>query len=42
MVSGLGADELFGGYSRYWVAYQRGGLHELKNEMDFDFYRLWV
>ncbi len=35
--SGLGADELFSGYSRYWVAFQRGGLQELREEMDFDF-----
>lgn len=40
--TGLGADELFSGYSRYWVAFNRGGLEELREEMSFDFQRLWV
>lgn len=31
--SGLGADEIFGGYSRYRVAKARGGLQELRKEM---------
>lgn len=35
VMSGLGADEIFGGYMRYWVAYRRGGYTELRNEMDF-------
>lgn len=28
ILSGLGADELFSGYSRYRVAYLRGGVNE--------------
>jgi len=31
----LGADEIFGGYMRYWVAYRRGGFAELSKEMHF-------
>lgn len=42
LLSGLGADELFSGYSRYRVAWNRGGLAELEREMSFDLERLWV
>lgn len=34
-MSGLGADEIFGGYSRYRVAFLRSGYKELHNEMNF-------
>ena len=37
-MSGLGADEIFGGYSRYWVSFRRGGFEELKDEMSFGKY----
>ena len=33
MISGLGADEIFGGYSRYRISYLRDGLIGLKNEI---------
>jgi asparagine synthetase B (glutamine-hydrolysing) len=42
VLSGLGADEIFSGYSRYRVAYNRGGFQELEREMNFDLERLWV
>lgn len=42
LLSGLGADELFSGYSRYRVAFNRAGLPELEKEMNFDLDRLWV
>ena len=35
VLSGLGADEIFGGYSRYRVAYLRGGYSEMRKEMIF-------
>jgi len=42
ILSGLGADEIFGGYSRYRVAFLRGGYDELHKEMSFDLNRLWI
>ena len=42
VLSGLGADELFSGYSRYRVSYLRGGVEEQEREMIFDLDRLWI
>ena len=39
--SGLGADEVFGGYARYKTAFVRGGSDELAKEMYLDIDRLW-
>jgi asparagine synthetase B (glutamine-hydrolysing) len=39
--SGLGADEVFGGYSRYKTAFERGGFPEVEAEMGMDLDRLW-
>ena len=39
--SGLGADEIFGGYSRYKTAFLRGGVSEMESEMSLDIDRIW-
>ena len=39
--SGLGADEVFGGYARYKTAHGRGGEKEMEEEMSLDLDRLW-
>ena len=31
IMTGLGADEIFSGYSRYRIAYKRAGYEELEN-----------
>ncbi|KAJ6189380.1 Asparagine synthase [Penicillium mononematosum] len=40
LLSGLGADELFAGYGRHSVAFNRGGFKELIAEIDLDVSRL--
>ncbi|KAF2156056.1 hypothetical protein K461DRAFT_284707 [Myriangium duriaei CBS 260.36] len=40
LLSGLGADELFGGYTRHATAYNRGGLSALQEELALDISRL--
>ncbi|KAF2010256.1 asparagine synthetase domain-containing protein 1 [Aaosphaeria arxii CBS 175.79] len=40
LLSGLGADELFGGYQRHATAYSRNGYHGLNDELALDFDRL--
>lgn len=40
LLSGLGADELFAGYTRHATAYSRGGLTGLLNELSLDIGRL--
>jgi asparagine synthetase B (glutamine-hydrolysing) len=40
LLSGLGADELFGGYSRHSVAFHRHGFSGLIAELELDFNRL--
>ena len=39
--SGLGADEVFGGYARYKTAFNRGGVQEMEQEMSLDLDRIW-
>lgn len=40
IISGLGADELFGGYTRHATAFSRRGYIGLIDELDLDFKRL--
>ncbi|KAH9884686.1 asparagine synthase-domain-containing protein [Xylariomycetidae sp. FL2044] len=40
LLSGLGADELFGGYSRHEVAFKRGGYSSLIDELKLDVSRI--
>ena len=40
LVSGLGADELFAGYTRHATAFHRMGLQGLVDELELDFNRL--
>ncbi|KAJ5972222.1 Asparagine synthase [Penicillium vulpinum] len=40
LLSGLGADELFAGYGRHSVAFNRGGFKDLIAEIDLDVSRL--
>ena len=40
LLSGLGADELFGGYTRHATAFTRRGYPGLMNELELDFNRL--
>ncbi len=40
LLSGLGADELFGGYSRHGIAFQRRGYEGLIEELKLDVGRL--
>ena len=40
LISGLGADELFGGYTRHAAAYFRNGYNGLLDELQLDFNRI--
>ncbi|KAG9954827.1 hypothetical protein KCU85_g148, partial [Aureobasidium melanogenum] len=40
LLSGLGADEMFGGYTRHDTAFRRQGFSGLKDELDLDVDRL--
>lgn len=40
LLSGLGADELFGGYTRHSTAFSRRGFQGLIEELDLDVSRL--
>lgn len=42
LLSGIGADEMCGGYMRYSTAYSHGGYKESWKEMTMDWSRLWV
>ena len=42
LISGLGADELLGGYVRHRTAFQRGGNAALVSELEADCARLWL
>jgi asparagine synthetase B (glutamine-hydrolysing) len=41
LLSGLGADELLGGYGRHRTAWNQGGYEELQKELTMDLNRLW-
>ena len=40
LISGLGADELFAGYTRHSTAFMHHGYGGLINELEFDFQRI--
>ncbi|OAL20162.1 hypothetical protein AYO22_09134 [Fonsecaea multimorphosa] len=40
LLSGLGADELYAGYSRHAAAFSRGGFVDLTDELELDFNRI--
>ncbi|EXJ86022.1 hypothetical protein A1O1_06391 [Capronia coronata CBS 617.96] len=40
LLSGLGADELYGGYSRHSAAFERGGYSRLADELEMDINRI--
>ena len=40
LLSGLGADEIFGGYQRHATAFYRGGYSALVDELEMDFDRI--
>jgi asparagine synthetase B (glutamine-hydrolysing) len=40
LLSGLGADELFGGYTRHATAFERRGFPGLLSELEIDYLRL--
>lgn len=40
LLSGLGADELFGGYARHAAAFTRGSYEALNDELELDFKRI--
>ena len=40
LLSGLGADELFGGYTRHATAFERRGFSGLLSELEIDYLRL--
>ncbi|CAL52314.1 Rossmann-like alpha/beta/alpha sandwich fold [Ostreococcus tauri] len=42
MLLGNGADEILGGYRRHKLAFDRGGLSKLAEELNMDMERLWV
>jgi len=41
-LSGLGADEFFGGFSRYRISFLRDSYFALQDEQMFDINRLWI
>ena len=42
LLSGLGADEIFGGYGRYIIHLKNNKLQEIEQEMSLDIDRLWI
>lgn len=42
LISGVGADELCGGYARHKTQYERHGLDALRQELAMDVNRLWL
>ena len=41
LISGIGADEMCGGYIRYQSAFDKGSLEDSWSEMQMDWNRLW-
>ena len=42
LLSGIGADEMFGGYGRHRTSFRHGGWIGLQRELAVDYSRLWI
>ncbi|KAK8798802.1 hypothetical protein WA158_007886 [Blastocystis sp. Blastoise] len=42
ILSGTGADELYGGYTRHYALYNKEGWKALENTLEMEYNRLWI